>query len=894
MALGGAAWALGAGPGCRRAHDEAAGERLAVEYGSCASVLAGPVCVPRAERQLVLWVPGADAEVAFTGGRVVGEPVAVQGGRRFRVQVDPRASRLTARAGAAGWSLALSSEPAPAWVADARGRLRQNDVDGAQAVVDQHLAQVPGDRPFASSVLARIELARGNNKDEAERLLRVGIEEHRAHGRLLAQVDDITVLARTLLRARRLEDVRALLASLPEGGGLPAEASYYAHYYRGLLALTTADLRTALHRLEDAAQQAERIGVARLQRPAEQLLAETLRLLGHTEEAEARLSRLVREAPADMPACERADLLNDAGWNRWLGRDAGEPSPDPAPFFAEALALFQGPCGGHAVEERNVQINLALTDVQGGRLGPARSRYEGLGPLAGTPLPLELWRQELGARLELAEGKPARALRSFTAFDALASATASPAARWRAAVGRARALEALGRAPEALAAYAEAEDRLESHSLQVPIDEGQEGFAARNAEATRLHLDLLLRRGRTGEAFALSRRSRARAVAHLAREARLAGLSPEERRAWDGALSAYRQRKEALTRSLGSDWALPADRLRQLAGEREAAERELGRALDQGFTLLQGGPRGGLRPPAADEAMLLYHPLPRGWVGFAADRAGVAAARLACEPSEPSAERLGACLLGPFAAQIRRAARVTLLAYGPTARLDLHALPLDGTPLLAGREVVWSLDLAPEPAAAGPEGAASAVLAVDPRGDLPAARAEARQVEASLRGQARPWAVERLEGDAVRPAELVPRLQRADLFHYAGHGRFGGAFGWDSALLLAGATELTVADVLALTRAPRWAVLSGCETARSSARVGEGLGLAQAFVARGSRAVVAASRDVDDPVAAFVVESFYRNLAGGLSPAASLRRAQLALHQHDTRADWAAFRILEP
>ena len=118
--------------------------------------------------------------------------------------------------------------------------------------------------------------------------------------------------------------------------------------------------------------------------------------------------------------------------------------------------------------------------------------------------------------------------------------------------------------------------------------------------------------------------------------------------------------------------------------------------------------------------------------------------------------------------------------------------------------------------------------------------------------------------------------------------------GWDSVLPLAESSDLTLGDILALTHAPRWVVLSGCETARTgTATPAESLGLAQAFLAAGSASVLAAVRPVADETAASLVDGFYRAWTQATPASAALRAAQLALRASDPAADWASFRIVE-
>ena len=138
---------------------------------------------------------------------------------------------------------------------------------------------------------------------------------------------------------------------------------------------------------------------------------------------------------------------------------------------------------------------------------------------------------------------------------------------------------------------------------------------------------------------------------------------------------------------------------------------------------------------------------------------------------------------------------------------------------------------------------------------------------------------------AEASAEAVrDRLATADLLHYAGHGTYSGFGGWESSLLLAEETRLTLGDLLALKRVPTWVVLSGCDTGRSSAETPvEGLGLAHAFLLAGSQAVVASTGPAADrTVPAFFAE-LYRQWDREPDLALALQRAQLSWRGAESR-----------
>ena len=104
---------------------------------------------------------------------------------------------------------------------------------------------------------------------------------------------------------------------------------------------------------------------------------------------------------------------------------------------------------------------------------------------------------------------------------------------------------------------------------------------------------------------------------------------------------------------------------------------------------------------------------------------------------------------------------------------------------------------------------------------------------------------------------------------------------------------MRVGDILALSRVPRFVVLSACEAARTDrgARP-ESLGVAQAFVTRGAEAVIAPTRPVADDLAAALMRELYAHPAEDL--VTSLTRAQRTLDKARPDSDWAAYRVLVP
>jgi len=825
---------------------------LAVEYAGCEAVLVpGPLCVLHESRELKLWVgapPEAGVQIRAGGRRIDAAGKPVREGQLFTLELPTTATSVAvlvaAAKGRASWSLAV----APHDSRESRG--------------------------------PPVELAR-----------------QQASHDLLREVADKAIRVRADLQARRLEEARATLDGLHLSSRAPAEARYLASHSRTLLARKEGDYRTALAEIEKALETAERVDLRRYHWLAEEELAMLLLEVGRFHESAELFERLRRASQAGN-ACEEAQLLNNQAWSVLLAREAGEAFPDPTDVLARALKTY-GTCKGVKPEDTaNVELNLALAHWQAGLLAQAQdslARAHQIEPR--PPLSHLLWWGDLDARLALGEGRPAAALSRFDSLEKLAEEAGSPEGRLRAAVGKARSHLSLRNKDAALKTLGRAEAMLDEQSLQVPVHEGRDLFMATRQAVVSLHVELLLEQGHNSLALDVARHARSRLLRQVEHVDRLANLTAEGRAQWEGRLTEYHRRHAVLEEHAREDWRLPADQLRQVRAARKREMESVEELLDQALLVLgaPGDPLGE-RPPAPrpGELILSYHPLPHGWVGFAADGKRVTAHPFELPPEVLSLEELARLLLLPFQDSIRHARRLRILASGPLQRIDFHALPFDGDVVLAGRPVVYGLDL---PVSAGPARSPGrhALVVADPRSDLPGALAEGRTVAEVLASGSRPWITEEVEGGRATAAAVRGRLAGPDLLHYAGHGTFSGVGGWESGLLLAGETELTLGDFLALERVPAWVVLSGCDTGRSSAETPvEGLGLAHAFLLAGSRAVVASTRPAADRTVPAFFADLYRRWDRGPDLAEALRRAQLSWRQRNPGADWASFRLFEP
>jgi tetratricopeptide (TPR) repeat protein len=886
--------AIAAIAACRKVPSPTArASALEVEPSGCAAIAQGRACVVGEDGALrVLVLAPGDATFACDGGAVDAERLAAfEDASLHRVRPAPGARRLVVRVGASEGAVDLRWDRFPPWYAEARALSAKGRLDEALDVVRARFgAPDEGEAALAVGQAARFEILR-DHVDESVRLFRDAIPRDRRAGRVSAAVDDAVGLAFALSqRSTRyaearaaLDGVRDLLPSYPDGRVLEA-------YHRAEIDSEAGDRRDALRGLRDADRLATRLGLARLSRVVRTMIASQLDRFGRLEDALAIRRALDRELEGAPEACDRLALRSGLGFGLLLlSIDAG----GDAARVREATAALERARGESACTESYLHAvtlgNLAFARLLAGDADAAAALLaEARARVTQTPLSEGFFWLDLEGRIALARGDAARSFAAYDEMERRASAALLPGYEWAALAGRGAALEALGRAREALEAYGAAEERLDDATLAIPVGEGRARFLVERGRSAARGIALLLAAGRDAEAMRWARRSRRRVVAGLEASRRVARLDAGERTRWEEAVGRYAQERAAIDGEAARDWMLPVNELAVAQARRREREGAL-RGAVEGLLAVGGGEASSARaeaPPAAGELLLAFHPASAGWTGFAADASGVTAYAVPALAGDAPPERLARAILEPARARLARATHVRVLLPGGLARIDVHALPWDGGPLVARVPVEYGLDLAPSPSA--PSEPARALVVGDPRRDLPAARVEARDVARALAAP-----VTLLEGPEATHAAIVGALGAATLFHYAGHATFEGEDGWDSTLPLAANGKLLVSDVLALGRAPAQVVLSGCSAARTAdVSPGDSIGVAQAFLVAGSDVVVAPTRPVSDALSARFARALHDALRADPDVARAARAAALALRADDPASDWASFRVL--
>jgi len=259
------------------------------------------------------------------------------------------------------------------------------------------------------------------------------------------------------------------------------------------------------------------------------------------------------------------------------------------------------------------------------------------------------------------------------------------------------------------------------------------------------------------------------------------------------------------------------------------------------------------------------------------------------------AQQLGRLLLGDVFPAWAPGQPLSILVPGELSGLPWPALPVAETP--AGRSlaldhgpIVHLASLRQIAAAAASTTAGSTLLAVgvdasglDPR--LHRAEAEARSVGAMWStGLATVLTGARGHWDNVRDHGLA----RFDVIHLASHASVTEGLPGCSTLRLAGSDQslpLTIPELRELELQAGLVYLSCCEGGRSARDSGAGVdSFAKAFLAAGSRAVVASTRVVHDEAALALALAFYENRGLDSNWAACLQAAQLELR--DGSGSW--------
>lgn len=606
--------------------------------------------------------------------------------------------------------------------------------------------------------------------------------------------------------------------------------------------------RASLLFAREALQQAEDAQDRELELRAADALYTVLYTVGDLAGARRALeaaytrSEGLESARAARLLANRGGLLADEGRLALARRDLekalalGAGSDDPQFFRAVCLNLT------------NVCLELGDSEQAARHLAEASKHTE-----AGKPQPTSVL--YYGARVALAQGRPEDALPALT--EALAQES-DPDWIWDLEYQRGRAEEALGRS--AAAAYERSIATVERMRRELALDELKSWLLDRKRQPFEALFLLQARSGRAEAALATAERALARtfldAFLHTA--------------AAPGAFVAEPGSAASLVRLESLESLLPA-----MSESPVAAPQPIDRVLSalagrRALIYFEAGDE--LWPISVDGGRVrLLTPAPAGEVRRLAGRF------LAKPEDARTAEDLGKWLLPPGSLPEKRRT-LHVVADGALGNVPFAALRRGGRYLVEDHALVLAPSLSAlavlESRRTG--GFLPPLVLADPEGNLPAARAEGVEVARLLRGTA-------VTGEQAKSAALA-MASRARALHLAAHTGLGPRGAW---LQLAD-RRWSASEILARRIGPPLVVLASCSSAVRPGRDMWG-SLGAAFLAAGSRAVLANLGSVEDRQARELVLRFYAE-GGAVDPAGALARAQrVAIRRGLSPTSWAPF-----
>ncbi len=833
-----------------------------------------------------------------------------------------------------------------------------------QAAADEPYRRDPAARARLLSTLAELEVSAGRHSDALRHYMEslalaapAGLTTLVANSARHVAFEHYTI-------DRNLEQAYAILNQHEAAIRMIAIEAGLALYNRGIYAQESGDLTEAVRclRLADAATKnlddAETLRIIRIER------ALTLALQGLTLDAEVEVGKLIGEFEkgTDFEACDRMSYLNTLGWTRILEQESRSPGAKDPLQLLELARQYRTkdhcPADSKKIDMNQARAELMqaeqLTDAAAAEHDPALPAA--LSPQAEThlqnalrylnaaavdlpnqPLSKQLDAVEISGRIAYMQSRFAQAQVLFAELGQLARKTVEPDYEWRALIGQAQVSAALARAASgtaaaeytaaAGAAFKSAETLLDGRLWRVPLTATRRAFLPRFTAGTAAFLDFLLEHGDEQLALSVARRAQVRGLV-VALSFDTLTLLPESQQ------ECLRKERDQLVRQSvqlqGTTAADPSfqDATNQLLESLQSHLRDAGMDRQLQLHALVPG-----------EAMHLCHPLPAGELACfvaTADRLLVKRLRQSQLQQATTPAMWSELLLQPFAALIDSARVLRVLPSQRLRAVDFAALPYPGdSGSLASQKrlVVHALDLA-LPAAAATPGRGKALMLTSLR--LQHAQKNALGLYQNLQQlgwQVTPYSNLRQESgfnprrlvycwlgisDCPQPLPLpvalklgsadelmraLPQVELAQLDTDADFGGIGGGeSGWQSMIDMPNGTKLTLADLLMLKRAPRFTVLLVCNGGTAGIGTGsDDISLAQALLLRGGEAVVAASRLLDDQLAAQWSAALYSARASQApylhqtapNLLAAFHAAQITMRERRP-SDWSTLRLFVP
>jgi CHAT domain-containing protein len=247
-------------------------------------------------------------------------------------------------------------------------------------------------------------------------------------------------------------------------------------------------------------------------------------------------------------------------------------------------------------------------------------------------------------------------------------------------------------------------------------------------------------------------------------------------------------------------------------------------------------------------------------------------------------------LIGKISELLKGHDLICFVPYGQLHCLPLHALKLDGEPLIKKYPVVYypSASLIKFSGSKGSGKLNSCVSFGVVQNGEPFLKAV---VEETSSDTARLFDGRSFNGSAATKEVVFKESPNKDIVHFSCHGFFDAKNPVNSGMELYDDKVLTASEVFDMTLDAELVTLAACETAISQRSLGDELiGLTRSFLYAGASSVVASLWPVDSLSTQELMKEFYKNLKDGVDKAKALQKAQKEIMQKYSHPNyWAPF-----
>jgi CHAT domain-containing protein len=508
---------------------------------------------------------------------------------------------------------------------------------------------------------------------------------------------------------------------------------------------------------------------------------------------------------------------------------------------------------------------------------------------------------------------------------------------WAALFDRGSIAESEGKIDDAVRYYTSAIDEIELQRSTINAEGARIGFFGDKQEVYQALVRLLVKTGKTEEAFLITERSKARALVDMfANKQNFHVASADDVKVRE--FLTQQQHSDNLTVFNGE---IPAEIKDQpkAASDKEQAKQNLNATAEHIRNLKVESSKGASALPPelaslvsvtpinladirqnlpADETIISYYYDKTNLYAFLLDKQNVKSIKLAREGLEKDveayrqalqdnagdyankAQALYSRLITPLTPEIKTT-KLVIAPHGALHYLPFAALS-DGNGYLVDQ---YQLTFLPSASTikfigkAPSDGKAGNILVLgnpdlgDASYSLAFAEKEAKSIGAIFPGSMV------LLGSKASKSNLKEYGSGFKYLHFAMHGKFDSDKPLESALMLATKSidnindQLTVSELYSMNLDADLVTLSACETGLGKVSNGDDVvGLVRGFLYAGANNVISTLWSIDDQATEALMVTFYKDIQSGKSKANALRNAQISLRKtYPNPRYWAAFQM---